>query len=106
MYEFKQSDAYDFARHVGIQCKTRGDELMFNFCPYCNGGANRKDKGTFSINLKTGQYKCLRASCGVSGNMVILAKDFDFSLGSIADEYYRPRKQYKKLKTPKRADNS
>ena len=68
MYEFKRDDAYDFARHVGIQSKNKGDELMFNTCPYCNGGANRKDKGTFSINLKTGQYKCLRSSCNVSGN--------------------------------------
>ena len=101
MYDFKKEDAYDFVRHVGIQAKNRGDELMLNFCPYCNGGANRKDKGTFSINLKTGQYKCLRSSCNVSGNMVTLSKDFDFSLGTQVDEYYRPRKQYKKLKTPK-----
>lgn len=100
MYEFKRDDAYDFARHIGIQTKNKGDELMFNTCPYCNGGANRKDKGTFSINLNTGQFKCLRASCGVSGNLVTLAKDFDFSLGSMADEYYRPKKEYKKLKTP------
>lgn len=100
MYEFKRDDAYDFARHVGIQSKNKGDELMFNYCPYCNGGANRKDKGTFSINLKTGQYKCLRSSCNVSGNMVTLSKDFDFSLGSMTDEYYRPKKQYKKINTP------
>ena len=44
----------------------------------------------------------MRASCGVSGNMVTLAKDFDFSLGNTFDEYYRPRKQYKKLKTPEK----
>lgn len=101
MYEFKRDDAYDFARHVGLQTKNKGDELMFNICPYCNGGANRKDKGTFSINLKTGQFKCLRASCGVAGNLVTLAKDFDFSLGNMVDEYYRPKKEYKRLKTPK-----
>jgi KaiC/GvpD/RAD55 family RecA-like ATPase len=99
MYEFRIEDAYDFARHVGIQAKNKGEELMFNYCPYCRGGANRKDKGTFSINLKTGQCKCLRASCGVSGNLVTLSKDFDFSLGMV-DEYYRPKKEYKKLKTP------
>ena len=100
MYEFKRDDAYDFARHIGVQTKNKGNELMFNTCPYCNGGSNRKDKGTFSINLNTGQFKCLRASCGVSGNLVTLSKDFDFSLGSMADEYYRSKKEYKKLKTP------
>lgn len=103
MYEFKRDDAYEFARHVAIQAKSRGDELQFQTCPYCRGGAQRKDRGTFSINLKTGQYKCLRSSCNVSGNMVTLANDFDFSLGNMADEYYRPKKQYKKLKTPKQA---
>lgn len=99
-YEFKQDDAFSFAHHVGIQSKTRGHELMFNYCPYCNGGAQRKDKGTFSINLRTGQYKCLRSSCDVSGNMVTLAKDFDFSLGTMVDEYYKPKKKYRKLTTP------
>lgn len=100
MYEFKEQDAYEFARFVGERTKKQGDELHYLFCPYCRGG--RKDKHTFSINLKTGQFKCLRASCGVSGNMVTLAKDFDFSLGTQIDEYYRPRKQYKKLKTPEK----
>jgi len=101
MYEFNQEHAYDFARHVGIENKTRGDELMFIRCPYCNGGATRKDLGSFSINLKTGQFKCLRNSCGVAGNMLTLAKDFDFSLGTMNDEYYRPKKKYRTLKTPK-----
>lgn len=100
MYEFKEQDAYEFARFVGERTKKQGDELHYLFCPYCRGG--RKDKHTFSINLKTGQFKCLRASCGVSGNMVTLAKDFDFSLGNSFDEYYRPKKQYKKLKTPEK----
>lgn len=93
MYEFKEADAYEFARFVGQRTKVQGDELHFYFCPYCKGGG--KDKYTFSINLKTGQHKCLRASCGVAGNLVTLSKDFDFSLGNEVDEYYRPRKQHK-----------
>lgn len=103
MYEFRENDAYDFARHIGIQAKQRGDELQLIACPYCNGGSNRRDKGTFSINLRTGQFKCLRASCGVTGNMITLARDFDFSLGTQNDEYYRPQKKYRSLQTPKQA---
>ena len=98
MYEFKEQDAYDFARHVGITAKRYGDELRLYKCPYCRP---QKDKGTFSINLRTGQFKCLRESCGVTGNLVTLSRDFDFSLGAETDEYYRPRKQYRKLQTPK-----
>lgn len=100
MYEFKREDAFDFARNVSIQTKIKGDELLFNTCPYCRGGHAGKDKGTFSINLITGQFHCLRAGCGVSGNLVTLSKDFDFSLGNMVDEYYKPRREYKKLKTP------
>ena len=100
-YEFKPDDAYGFARHVGILCKERGNELFFKTCPYCKPRATRGNVNTFSINLKTGQHKCLRASCGVSGNMITLARDFDFSLGTEIDEYYAPKKKYRELPQPK-----
>lgn len=98
-YEFKKEDAYEFKNHVGVKGNEKGDELVFQYCPYCNGGRSR-DKGTFSINIKTGQFECKRASCGVKGNMITLARDFDFSLGSQIDEYYKPRKQYRTFKRP------
>lgn len=100
-YEFKPEDAYEFSRHVGIQARPHGDELVFRTCPYCKPRSTKGNTETFSINLKTGQFKCLRASCGVSGNMITLSRDFDFSLGNEVDEYYRPKKHYRKLKTPK-----
>lgn len=103
VYEFNPDDAYNFARHVRIEVKEHGGELFFKTCPYCKPRATRGNVRTFSINLKTGQFKCLRASCGISGNMVTLSKDFDFSLGNEVDEYYRPNKKYKRLKQPKEA---
>ena len=100
MYEFNERDAYDFARQQGIEVKRSGDELHFKTCPYCKPRPTKANVRTFSINLRTGQFKCLRASCGVSGNMIQLSRDFDFSLGTEADEYYRPKKQYRKFKKP------
>lgn len=96
-YEFKSDDAYGFANFLHIEVKTRGEELHFKHCPYCKGGATQKDNGTFSINLKTGQFKCLRSSCGIAGNMITLSQDFDFSLGQNVDEYYKRRKTYRIL---------
>lgn len=99
-YEFKESDAWDFARGAGIQTKQKNDELQFLYCPFCMGGKNR-DKYSFSINLRTGQYKCLRSSCSVSGNMVSLAREFEwFSLGNDIDIYYKTGKvrHYRKFK--------
>lgn len=101
IYEFKDSDAYDFARHVGLETNERNGELFFKTCPYCKPRPTRGNIKTFSINLSTGQFKCLRASCGASGNMVTLSKDFNFSLGNEVDEYYRPKRQYRKIPTPK-----
>ncbi len=82
MYEFKLEDAYAFARHVHAQAYEHGGELVFKLCPYCNPKPTRDNLKSFSINLATGQFNCLRASCGVTGNMLTLSKDFDFSLGS------------------------
>ena len=101
IYEFKEQDAWEFARQQGIETKQIGDELHFKICPYCRPRATKGNTRTFSINLRTGQFKCLRESCGVTGNMIQLSRDFDFSLGTETDEYYRPRKQYRKLQTPK-----
>lgn len=98
IYDFKEQDAFDFANFIHIQAKSVNGELRFITCPYCQ---SKKDKGTFSINLKTGQFKCLRDSCGVSGNMVTLSRDYDFSLGTEVDEYYKPRKKFRSFTTPK-----
>lgn len=98
MYQFEKEHAFGFASHINAQTKVHNDELVFKTCPYCRP---QKDQNTFSINLSTGQFKCLRAKCGISGNMVTLAKDFDFSLGTQFDEYYKQKKTYQHLNTPK-----
>ena len=99
IYEFNPDDAREFARAQRIQVREKGDELHFLKCPYCGNRTN--DKNTFAINLKTGQFKCLRSTCRASGNMLTLAKDFDFSLGTEVDEYYKPKKQFREFTQPK-----
>ena len=95
IYSFNREDAERFAQSRGIRYKTRGNELQLERCPYCGNRTN--DKDTFAINLDTGQFKCLRASCGVKGNMYTLAKDFDFSLGTEVDEYISRRRKYRDM---------
>ena len=102
MYEFKERDAYAFARHIGNRTQARNGQLHFDRCPYCGGSKGNNNEHCFAIDLRTGQFKCLRASCGVSGNMITLSRDFDFSLGAETDEYYRPRKKYRRLPTPQK----
>lgn len=102
IYQFNSDDAFTFAREQGIKTRIKGEELHLYDCPYCHG-AGHGDKYTFSINLHTGQFKCLRASCGVTGNMITLSRDFEFSLGSEVDEYYRPRRQFRKFRRSEKA---
>jgi KaiC/GvpD/RAD55 family RecA-like ATPase len=97
-YKFNPDDAKRFAREHAHKIKKSGDEMQFDLCPYCHGGDNGKDKYTFSINMTTGQYNCLRASCAKHGNMISLAIDFGFSLGSEYDDYYfKDNKEYKRF---------
>lgn len=91
IYEFNPADAERFASHMGIKTRRHGNELHFVWCPYCQGGG--KDKDTFSINLETGVFKCLRASCSIQGNMITLSRDFGFSLGRDSDAYYNVKWQ-------------
>lgn len=103
IYEFDRDDAIRFASEGGYSARQTRDELQFTLCPYCHGGKG-KDKGTFSINLKTGQFLCMRASCNARGNMITLSKDFDFSLGTEADEYYSPKKRFRNIHRKERAE--
>lgn len=101
LYEFKEEDAYNFARCVNIETFRKGDELHFKYCPYCHGGSKR-DKNTFAINLTTGAWNCKRGSCGQTGNMIRLAQDFAaFSLGDGIDDYYLKRERFRRFARPK-----
>lgn len=89
-YPSSPDDVLNAVRQLNLITRQRGDEIQAKYCPYCYGGPN-KDKFTFAINMTTGQYKCLRASCNAQGNMVTLANDFNISLGHDADIYYNIR---------------
>lgn len=103
-YVFSIEDAERFAQEQGIRARLKGSELIFHKCPYC--GVTSKDKEKFAINTKTGQFHCFRASCGAKGNMLTLAKDFDFSLNKDVDEYYRPRRHYRVFKSDKSIEST
>ena len=94
-YELKREDVFDFARAIGAETHQRGDELEFSKCPYCHGGSKSADKDTFSINLKSGAFKCMRASCGHEGHFVELCRDFDYRLDFEQPKVFRKLPQKK-----------
>lgn len=104
LYQFNPEDAERFAREQGQRFRRVRDEITFTWCPYCHG--DQKDKNTFSINKNTGQFECKRASCGAKGNMITLARDFNFSLGRDVDAYYATadyaNRQYRRFRNAHR----
>lgn len=99
IYKFDREDAVRFAREQGISAGAKADELIFKECPYCH---SRKDRNTFSINLRTGMFKCMRASCGAKGNMLTLHRDFGFDLGTDVREYERASFSWRRFRTPEK----
>lgn len=104
MYNFDidiKEAVYDLSRSTGIQVKQIRDEYTFTICPYCRQKSSKKK---FAVNSKSGQFQCFRASCGVKGNILTLAKDFNLDLGNAANEYYgigeRRHYKYTKLTDP------
>lgn len=96
-YIFKADDVRAMAAALGFETHTKGNELWFKLCPYCRGGADAKDKETFSVNLTSGAFRCFRSSCAKQGHFVELARDFGYKLNT--GEAERP---YRKL--PQRHD--
>lgn len=59
----------------------KGNEVIFEICPYCDGGAGKKDKYKFAINRFNGFFQCFRAKCvGKSGGVEKLNKDFNLGV--------------------------
>lgn len=99
LYRFDPEDAKRFGREQGIQFREYGDELQFWECPYCH---RHENKGMFSINLKTGMFKCQRAQCGAHGNMLTLHRDFGFDLGADVTEYEKPKFSWRRFAKPEK----
>lgn len=106
MFDFSEDDVKRFAQSVGAVAKHKGNELVFLHCPYCKGGTSAKrDKNTFSINTKTGQFECKRSSCMAKGNLISLAHDFAdvFQLNDDFSRYYNINNFNGKFRTFKEA---
>lgn len=86
-YKFDQQDLIDFAAQY--ETKEKDDELWFRRCPYCGGGSSG-DEWTFSVNTKSGAFKCLRSSCDKSGFFIELCRDTGYQIpGTDTGRSYR-----------------
>lgn len=54
-YKLEQSDIYAFAARLGIDTRAKGNEIKFQYCPYCKSSSH--DQWTFSINAVAGALR-------------------------------------------------
>jgi len=78
-YNMREEDLWGLVAQLGIKTRVHGDEVQFEYCPYCHGGT-KKDKWKFGINKKTGAYGCFKGGCMKQGHFVQLCRDMDYSL--------------------------
>lgn len=86
-YVMNEDDLWGFVSSLGIKTKVHGEEVQFEYCPYCHGGA-KKDKWKFGINRKTGAYGCFKGGCKRQGHFVQLCRDFNYELTDISEARY------------------
>lgn len=87
----------DLAQKYFRDYKTKGNEIVPTYCPFCKGG-NNHDKHTFAMSQETGTYNCKRGSCGVSGTFWSLKAYFGEVEHKDQSNYEtkpRPKKEYK-----------
>lgn len=72
--------------------RVRGDELIPDLCPFCQGGEHG-DRYTFALNLTDGVYVCKRGQCGARGRFEELAAHFG-ERSEILRPAARAKKQY------------
>lgn len=63
----------------------RRGQIQSEYCPICGGG-ERRDRGSFAINLNTGICGCLRGSCGWHGTFPELIKAVGARTGDYMNE--------------------
>ena len=78
-YELKQEDIYGLISSLNIRTRQHGNEMQFEYCPYCYGGQH-KDQWTFSINTESGAYNCTRGKCEKRGRFEQICRDFEYDL--------------------------
>jgi twinkle protein len=82
--------------------KIKGNEIVFDLCPYCHGGDHR-DKFSAAMNVEVGAFNCKRGSCGKQLSFKQVCEDFGYKTdfrSTVGTTYSRPAKLYKPPVTP------
>lgn len=97
-----EDDLWGFISVMGVKTRVHGEEVQFEYCPYCHGGA-KGDKWKFGINRRTGAFGCFKGGCKKQGHFVQLCRDFDYELTDINNIKYAKFPQPDKKIVPRKS---
>ena len=97
-----EDDLWGFISAMGAKTRVHGDEVQFEYCPYCHGGS-KGDKWKFGINRRTGAFGCFKGGCKKQGHFVQLCRDFDYELTDINNVKYAKFPQPDKKIVPRKS---
>jgi len=89
----------EFARLHFEEYRTKGEEIVPTYCPFCSGGQNH-DKHTFALNIEDGSYNCKRGTCGVAGSFKQLQREYGIITENPIQHNYTRRQSFKTYKKP------
>lgn len=99
-YTMNEDDLWGLISANGINTKVSGDEVKFEYCPYCHGGA-KKDKWKFGVNRKTGAFGCFKGGCMKQGHFIQLCRDMGYDVEDGGNTKYVQFPQPKGKITPR-----
>lgn len=94
-------NVYEFADKYLQPYQIHGDEIIPEYCPFCNGGPKR-EKHKFALNITKKVFNCKRLnSCGRTGTFWELCKEFGEEVKMNEANYHRNNKKPKVYIEPK-----
>jgi len=75
-------------KHLG-EYKTKNNEIVTKYCPFCEGGQNH-DKYTFAMTLRDGAYNCKRGTCDAKGSFTDLLRHYGEPVGTNLERTKKP----------------
>ena len=86
-YIMNEDDLWGFISSMGVKTRVHGDEVQFEYCPYCHGGS-KGDKWKFGVNRRSGAFGCFKGGCKKQGHFVQLCRDFGYELTDLNETKY------------------
>lgn len=101
MAEYEITPIEAMRQVVGQDYKIKDSQIHALECPFCHGKGKGNEYSFAMAASQDGQYKCLRGSCGATGNLITFCKQFGIDMRWQDQRTVTKSKEYQKPDTDK-----